>query len=178
MTASPPAPSRQGRALRVCAWFLLAAAVEVFLYASYRGHDARFHWFTHFFVGASAALLLMAATAAVTRRPVPLPLVWPLVGHLVAMFPDFLFSAGMAHHRWMDVFLGHISTHFVPGRNFTWYLAFLAALGLYLVVLDRLRAEPDSEPTPLVARVLALALVVAVVATPATPRRKASAPKT
>jgi hypothetical protein len=38
----------------------------------------------------------------------------------------------------MDLFLGHISTHFVPGRNLTWYLVFLAALGLYLLVLSRL----------------------------------------
>jgi apolipoprotein N-acyltransferase len=54
------------------------------------------------------------------------------------MFPDFLFTAGTAHYWWMDLFLGHISTHFVPGRNLTWYLVFLAALGLYLLVLSRL----------------------------------------
>ncbi len=113
--------------------------MEVVLYSAYRGHDAGFHWFTHFFVGASTALLLMSAVAVVTRRPVAAPLVWPLVAHLVAMFPDFLFNAGLVHYGWMDVFLGHISTHFVPGRNLTWYLVFLAALGLYLGVVDRLR---------------------------------------
>ncbi|MFP5377083.1 MAG: hypothetical protein ACLGIO_09945 [Acidimicrobiia bacterium] len=132
---------RTSRAVRVCAWCVAAVVVEVGLYASYRGHDARFHWFTHFFVGASAALVVMAAVAARTGRPVPLPLVWPLVGHLVTMAPDLAFVAGVAHRRWMDVFLGHVSTHFVPGRNWTWYGVFLLCLGAYLVVLDRLRPE-------------------------------------
>lgn len=124
-----------GRALRLCAWCLAAVAVEAALYASYRGHDARFHWFTHFFVGASAALAVMAVVAAGRGRPVALPLVWVVAGHLLAMAPDLAFTAGVAHRRWMDVFLGHVSTHFVPGRNWTWYTVFLAALGLYLVVL-------------------------------------------
>ena len=67
-----------------------------------------------------------------------LPLVWVLVGHLVAMAPDLAFVAGHAHRRWMDVFLGHISTHFVPGRNWTWYAVFLLSLGGYLMILDHL----------------------------------------
>ena len=37
----------------------------------------------------------------------------------------------------MDVFAGHISTHFVPGRNLTWYAVLLASLGLYLVAAGR-----------------------------------------
>ena len=128
-------------ALRVCLWCTAAVAVEIGLYASYRGHDARFHWFTHFFVGASAALLLMAAAAWAGGGPVPLPLVWPLIGHLVAMVPDLLFVAGQAHRPWMDVFLGHISSHFIPGGNWTWYVSFLACLAAYLIVFDRLRPE-------------------------------------
>lgn len=31
------------------------------------------------------------------------------------MTPDLLLTAGTAHERWMDLFLGHISTHFVWG---------------------------------------------------------------
>ncbi len=136
--AAPVTP----RFVRLCLWCAAAVVVEVALYLSYRGHDARFHWFTHFFVGASAALLIMSAVALRTRRPVPLPLVWPLIGHLYAMFPDFLFTGSqIAHERWMDVFLGHISTHFVPGRNLTWYLVFLVAVTLYLGVLNRLLAR-------------------------------------
>ncbi len=125
------------RSLELCAWCLLGVAVEVGLYLSYRAHDARFHWFTHFFVGASAALLVMSVVAARTHRPVRYPLIWAVLGHLVAMFPDFLFRTGIAHARWMDVFLGHITTHYVVGRNVTWYVVFLASLGLYLAVLAR-----------------------------------------
>lgn len=87
------------------------------MYWSYRGHDARFHWFTHLFVGASVALVAMAAVTLRTGRPVPYPLAWPVLGHLFAMAPDLAFSAGVAHRQWMDVFVGHISTHYVPGRN-------------------------------------------------------------
>jgi hypothetical protein len=115
----------------------LAVLVEIGLYASYEHHDARFHWFTHFFVGASTALVMMAVVAWRARRPVPLPLMWPVLGHLFAMTPDFLFTAGVAHRRWMDLFLGHISTHFVAGRNLTWYFIFAAALGCYLAVVAR-----------------------------------------
>ncbi len=137
MTTSLVAAEPRG-ALRVCLWCVIAVLAEVGLYASYRGHDARFHWFTHFFVGAAVALVVMAVVAARTRSPVPLPLVWSFLTHVVAMFPDFLFAAGLAHYRWMDVFLGHISTHFVPGRNLTWFVVFLVALAAYLVVLARL----------------------------------------
>ncbi len=141
MTTAAAAADRTS-ALRVCLWCVIAVLAEVGLYASYRGHDARFHWFTHFFVGASVALLAMAGVAARTRRPVPLPLVWIFLAHVVAMFPDFLFTAGIAHQQWMDVFLGHITTHFVPGRNLTWFVVFLVALAAYMAVLARLpRAE-------------------------------------
>lgn len=135
---------RQGgvqQSLRICLWCVLAVAIEIGLYASYRGHDARYHWFTHFFVGASAALVVMSLVATRTRRPVPAPLVWPLLGHLYAMLPDFLFSsANVAHEWWMDVFLGHVSTHFVLGGNVTWCLVFLVAAATYLATLDRLRS--------------------------------------
>lgn len=142
MTSAVPRVEAAGEGLRICLWCAISVLVEVGLYASYRNHDGRFHWFTHFFVGAAAALVVMTVVAARTRRPVPLPLVWLVAGHLFAMFPDFLFTAGVAHYRWMEVFLGHISTHFVPGRNVTWYVVFLASLGAYLVTLDRLRTRP------------------------------------
>ena len=50
------------------------------------GDRARFHWFTHFFVGTSVALLVMAGVAGHIRRPVPLPLLWFLLAQVVAMF--------------------------------------------------------------------------------------------
>jgi hypothetical protein len=135
VSLAPPAPS--SLSLRLCLRCVAAIAVEVVLYLSYRDHDARFHWFTHFFVGAAAALVIMAAVTARTGRPVAYPLVWPLLAHLVAMVPDLLFVGGVAHRRWMDVFLGHISTHFVPGGNLTWYLVFLASLAVYLLAVER-----------------------------------------
>ncbi|MBW3555709.1 MAG: hypothetical protein KY454_02105 [Actinobacteria bacterium] len=147
---TPVAAEGAGRALRLCLWCVVAVVAEVGLYASYRGHDARFHWFTHFFVGASFALVVMAVVALRRRRAVPVPLVWPFIAHVVAMFPDFLFAAGIAHQRWMDVFLGHISTHFVPGRNLTWFVVFLLALGFYLAVLGRVspvQEDPDQRFT-------------------------------
>ncbi|CAN5484631.1 hypothetical protein BH20ACT2_BH20ACT2_03960 [soil metagenome] len=49
-----------------------------------------------------------------------------------------LFQAGVAHYRWMDLFLGHISTHFVPGRNLTWFTIALTSLAIYVYAVDRL----------------------------------------
>jgi len=134
------------RAARVCAWCTLAGVGEVSIYLLYAGHAARFHWFTHFFVGASAALAVMAVVAVRTRRSVPLLLIWPMAGHILAMIPDFLFSLGLVHRRWMDVFLAHISSHYLPGRNLTWFAVFLAALATYLGVLARQAATATAEP--------------------------------
>lgn len=134
--------SRHG--LRLCGYCGLAVLVEVGLFASYRGHDAGFHWLTHFFVGSGVALAGMTVWARVTRRPAGLPLLWMVAGHVVAMFPDFLFTAGVAHRRWMDVFLGHVTSHSVPGRNLTWYVLWAVALAAYLAALDRLR--PRASP--------------------------------
>ncbi len=69
---TPVAAAERTTTLRVCLWCVTAVLAEVGLYASYRGHDARFHWFTHFFVGASAALVVMAVVAVPVvscRRP-------------------------------------------------------------------------------------------------------------
>ena len=143
MTA-PAALRARGR-WRLCGWCTAAVVVELGLYASYRGHDARFHWFTHFFVGAATALGVMTVVVLRRRRPVARPLVWPVAAHLFAMAPDLLFTAGYAHQRWMDLFLGHITVHFVPGRNWTWLVVFLAALVAYLTTLDGMRPADDDR---------------------------------
>ena len=142
---SAPAPET-ARVLNVCLWCVVAVVTEIGLFDSYRGHDARFHWFTHFFVGAAAALIVMSVVAARRRRAVPRPLVWMLLGHIVAMAPDLVFMAGVAHRRWMDLFLGHLSSHAVPGRNWTWYIVFLGALGAYLALIDRLSLPAADQP--------------------------------
>lgn len=133
--------------IRVCGWCAAGVLAETVLYLSYRDKDARFHWFTHFLLGAGVALVVMAVVAWRTGRPVRFPLLWPAGGHLVAMFPDLLFQLGIAHRRWMDVFVLHVSSHFVPGGNWTWLAAFLAALAGYLAICDRLAASPRGRVT-------------------------------
>jgi hypothetical protein len=125
--------------LQLCSYCTAFAVGEVALYFSYRDHDARFHWFLHFFVGASAALVVMSMVAWRNRRAVRFPLVWILAGHLFAMAPDLLFFVfSVILRRWMDVFLWHIGAHFVPGQNWTWYAVFLACLALYLAVIAKI----------------------------------------
>ena len=125
----------KGLSLSQNARLALAAyiVVEAFLYLLYQHNDFRFHWFIHFFVGGSVALVLMATIAYRSQRPVPLPLLWLLIGHIFAAFPDILFNfGGISHSGWMDIFALHISSHFVPGRIFTWYAVFMASLAIYL----------------------------------------------
>lgn len=118
-----------------------AAATEIFLFARYQAHDAPFHWFTHFLVGGSVALIGMTVWVVQERRRVALSAVWVVLGHLVAMFPDLLFAWGIPHQRWMDAFLGHITSHYIPGGNATWYAVFLGALAVYLTADARLRSS-------------------------------------
>jgi len=69
------------------------------------------------------------------------PLVWVLLAHIFAMLPDLLFVDSIPHQRWKDLFLGHISSHFVPGRNLTLAVVFSAALGGYLFALDHVSSS-------------------------------------
>jgi len=122
-----------------------ALAVEALLYWRYGDEQARYHWFTHFFVGASLALLLVSSYVAVRGRVPTLVILVPIFGHLCAMFPDVLFELGIAHRRWMDIFLGHISTHFVPGGNITWYAVFAFSLAVCLYAVGTTRATAARE---------------------------------
>lgn len=113
--------------------FLLFVTVEIVLFLSYQHDDARFHWFLHFFVGTSIALIGMTLAMIWTTRPILFPMLWLLTGHVIAMFPDIIWSFQLLPHQaWMDLFFLHISSHFIPGRNWTWYLIFLLCLALYL----------------------------------------------
>jgi len=85
----------------------------------------------------------MTIVARRRQTPVRAPLVWIVAAHLYAMIPDLLFNGGEIHRQWMDVFLGHVSTHFVPGRNWTWYAVFLVTAAAYLTTVDRVAgADP------------------------------------
>ncbi|WP_157965389.1 hypothetical protein [Euzebya rosea] len=127
------------------AQIVVVLASEAALYATYTGHDAAFHWFTHLLVGALAALSLMTARTLRTRRPASSPLLQILFWHVVAMLPDLLFIGGIPHQPWMDVFLGHVSSHFVPGRNLTW-LGLVAATSAAAAIVQR-EAQDASTPT-------------------------------
>jgi len=51
------------------------------------------------------------------------------------MAPDLLFRGGVPHHRWMDVFLGHVAAHYLPGGDVSWLLIALICAGAYVATL-------------------------------------------
>lgn len=104
---------------------------EVVLYRTYTGHDASFHWSTHFLVAVIASVAWNATYLRTRGRPAPAQVFSVLGFHLVAMAPDLLFRAGVPHYRWMDVFLGHISSHYVPGGDRTWLVLACTAVLAY-----------------------------------------------
>lgn len=151
MTAAAPAggswavPYRPLRARSLLLQLVVLAAAEVLLFASYAGHDARFHWATHFLVGLIAAAVFLSGYLLVAARPAPGQLLAVLVLHLVAMAPDLLFRIGDPHAWWMDVFLGHISAHYLPGGDDTWLVLALLAVGGYAWLLTRWLAARHAE---------------------------------
>lgn len=117
----------------------LYAIGEIILYASYWNRQASFHWFNHFLVGASVAMISFCIWIVVTHKRVGQPLLWLYLAHIFAMIPDILYNVGhIPHELWMDVFFGHISSHFIPGRNWTLYAIFIITLGIYLVLSKKI----------------------------------------
>jgi pimeloyl-ACP methyl ester carboxylesterase len=115
---------------------VLLVGAELALYASYDVHDARFHWATHFLVGLAFASLVLLARLLLTGVPGPRLLLPMVLGfHLFAMLPDLLFRGGVPHYRWMDVFLGHVAAHYLPGGDGSWLVIALLCLGLYAAAL-------------------------------------------
>lgn len=126
---------------------------EVMLFASYRGHEASFHWATHFLVAMTVWAAVNLAWLALKGAPARAQLLTLLGWHLFAMFPDLLFSrADVPHDDWMDVFLGHITAHYMPGGAYTWLFLALAASAVYAIVLagwlTARRAEADAGMAP------------------------------
>ncbi len=120
MSVVPPTPVTAYRPLRprpLAAQLVALILAEFALLATYRGHEAGFHWATHFLVALAVVALLNLAWLLARDAPAPGQILSILAAHLVAMFPDFLFSAGIPHYPWMDVFLGHISAHEIPGER-------------------------------------------------------------
>lgn len=109
---------------------------EVALFRSYFGHDASYHWATHMLVALAFTSLLLLARLLITGAPGPRLLLLTFLGfHLFAMLPDILFRAGVPHYRWMDIFLGHVASHYIPGGDGTWLAIALIFLGLYVAGL-------------------------------------------
>ena len=127
----------------------LYIVAEIVLYAIYSDQQASFHWFTHFLVGGSVALLGFCIWIMTTHRSVGWPLLWVYLAHIFAMVPDFLYNyAHIPHKPWMDVFMGHLSSHFIPGRNWTWYVVFMLTLGIYLALAQKyVNASDKSSQT-------------------------------
>jgi len=115
---------------------VLLVVAEIALYASYDVHDARFHWATHFLVALAFASLLLLVRLLVTGAPGPRLLLPAVLGfHLFAMAPDLIFRGGVPHYRWMDVFLGHVAVHYLPGGDGSWLVIALTSLGLFVGAL-------------------------------------------
>jgi pimeloyl-ACP methyl ester carboxylesterase len=132
---------------------LVLIAAEVVLFATYGAHDARFHWATHFLVALTISALLLLAGLLLTGAPRPRFVLLVVLGfHLFAMAPDVLFRVGVPHYRWMDLFLGHITVHYLPGGDVSWLLIALTATAGYIAALTlwlRARsAEADAGMPP------------------------------
>ena len=139
MSTAPDRWSRAYRPLRprsLAVQLVLLVVAELALYASYDVHDARFHWATHFLVALAFASLVLLLRLLVTGVPGPRLLLSAVLGsHLFAMAPDLLFRGGVPHYRWMDVFLGHVAVHYLPGGDGTWLVIALVCLGLWVAAL-------------------------------------------
>lgn len=122
---------------------VILVVLEVLLFRTHSVHDARFHWATHFLVAVIAAAIVMAIYLQVRKAPGPRLLLMLVAGlHLFAMAPDILFRVGIPHAWWMDLFLGHVSAHYMPGGDTTWLGIAVVAISAYVFALTRwLRAR-------------------------------------
>lgn len=117
--------------------------VELALLAWYVARAQMGHWLTHLLVGALVALLAMTfLTRRRKKLRVQSPAVWVVTAHVLASIPDLLVQAGVTPRRWMDLFLGNVSSHYAPAGNITWLV--LVTAGMY--VYARTAWAASSEP--------------------------------
>jgi hypothetical protein len=146
--------------------FLVAAlaALEAWLLVRYREFGAQFHYFLHGFAGVAVGLALLTLVRA---RQQPGTGAWRVspwlvaaLGHVFSAFPDVLFLTVEALHvGWMDVFLAHISIHFIPAPFALPYALFALAVVSWLA--QRLgRVRLGALVGVLVLATLAVALAV------------------
>ena len=129
----------------VAAGVVLPVAAEVWFLGRYAAEAASWHWYIHFFAGATLALVVMTWWSWRHRRAVPFPLGWVLLAHFFAAAPDLVIPESIPHKPWQEVFVGHLASHYLPGRGLSWLVLFAAALAGYLVTLAR-RTTPSGDP--------------------------------
>jgi hypothetical protein len=118
-------------------WQLVAVALgEALVLTAYRFTDSLFHWSTHLLVGLTAAAVYNLLVLSIRSRPAPGQLVSILAAHLVAMAPDVVFPFGIPHLLWMDVFLVHISAHYLPGGDVGWLVIAFTVTTVYVAILS------------------------------------------
>lgn len=122
---------------------IVLTAAEVGLYQAYSVHDSRFHYATHLLVALIATSAFQAVYLLLAARPARGQILSLLGFHLLAMWPDLVFRAGVPHYRWMDpISLFHISSHYLPGGDNSWLvLGASAATGYVALLCAWLRAR-------------------------------------
>ena len=116
--------------------------LEVWFLGKYAAQAASWHWYVHFVAGATLALVLMTRWSWHHRRAVPFPLVWLVLAHFYAAAPDLVIPENVPHKPWQEVFVGHLASHYLPGRGLSWLVVFAVALAGYLLALNRRMAPP------------------------------------
>lgn len=122
------------RTARVRLTAVALVSVEVYFYARYAESGAEFHFWLHALLGGALGLVLLTLLRLWRRREArPLRAHEAgLAGHLVSAVPDVLFLVvGVLHAAWMDVFVLHITAHFLwpgplPAALALWTLAVAA----------------------------------------------------
>lgn len=116
---------------------VLVLAAETYAYQRYAAYGAQFHFWLHGLVGGYLGMAVLVTWRLLRpharRRATAAPS--GFAGHLLSAVPDVLFVAlGLLHATWMDVFVVHISLHFVPAPLLVvlglWGLALLAHVAL------------------------------------------------
>jgi len=102
-------------------------------YGVYASHEPGREWTEHWLAGSFAGTIAMALCQALLRREVQAPLAWVVLGQVAAVIPDLMLKGGVPHRPWMNLFVGHLVVHDVPGPLVTWLAALAVASVLYLL---------------------------------------------
>ena len=131
----------------VAAGIVVPVAAKVWFLGRYASDAASWHWYIHFFAGASIALVVMTWWSWRRRRAVPFPLGWVLLAHCFTAAPVLVIPENISHEPCQEVFVGHLASHYLPGRGLSWLVVFAAVLAGYLFTVAR-RTTPPPPGTP------------------------------